>query len=529
MRRIDDLLIGKHSRTKNSVLNFTTGIGGQILNVVLQFLVRTVFIQTLGKSYLGINGVFSNVLSMLSLAELGVGSAILYKLYEPISRNDYKRITALMHFYKTVYRYIGIVVAALGLLLIPFLPYLAKDYGKLASLKINAVFIFVLFLSRSVASYFFFAYKSGIIKANQKEYIINIVKYFGTIFASVLQVILLLLYHNFTLYVAVLIVTVICENVVIGMIADRMFPYINDIPQEKLKKSEIIGIFKDCGALLLYRLNRVVLKATDNLVLSSFFGFDMVALYSNYYIFYTTIDTILNRVFGSITHSLGNLHIEKNKEHEYNIFKTVNLITAILGGTAGIGIFVVSDELISAWIGEEWMIAQPFSALMGFEIYTLAVRHEFTRYRSSMGLFQQAKYRPLAGMIINLVLSVLLVRVWGICGVLVGTIAADWLTLVWYDPIITHKYGFKNCAKIKGYFLRFLKYTGTVILCGFAVNALCGVFFCGKGWLSVVVHVLICAVAVPCSIMLVSWKTWEGQYILTVGRREIARISKRLF
>ena len=147
-----------HSRTTNSLLNFCSSIGAQLIVMIMNFVVRTVFISTLGKEYLGINGLFSNILSLLSLAELGVGSAILFKLYEPISKNDQERIISLMHFYKTIYRYIGIAVAILGVCMIPFLPYLIKNYQRLATLGINTAFVFVLYLVNTVSSYLFLAY-----------------------------------------------------------------------------------------------------------------------------------------------------------------------------------------------------------------------------------------------------------------------------------------------------------------------------------------------------------------------------------
>ena len=528
MKKVSDLSTIHHSRTQNSIMNMVTGLGGQLLNLILQFAVRTVFIQTLGKSYLGINGVFSNILTMLSLAELGIGSAILYKLYEPIAAGDQRRVTSLIRFYRTVYRYIGLTVAVLGCLLIPFLPYLAKDYDKLARLNINAVVIYLLYLARSVSSYFFFAYKSGIIKANQKEYIINVIKYFGTILSSIVQIVLLKLFNNFTLYVFVLLFTVIGENIIIGICANRMYPYILDRSVEKVDRKEIREIFRDCGALLLFNLNKVVLKATDNLVLSSLIGFDIVALYSNYYIFYTTIDTIFTRTFGALTHSLGNLHVEHDTGHEYHIFKVINLFTAIMGATAGIGVLAVADEFVSNWIGHDWIIPQPFAVLMGLEIYTLAVRHEFTRYRNSMGLFQQAKYRPLAGMIINLIASIILVKYWGICGVLVGTIASDWLTMIWFDPIIIHKYGFREKALIKGYFLRFSRYTVITAAIAALVYFFCRTIFIGHGWFSVVFHALFCAVTVPGLMLLLSCRSEEGRYALRFLRKQLKTVKKKL-
>lgn len=517
-----------YSRTTNTIFNFTSSIGGQLITIIMQFVVRTVFVHTLGSSYLGINGLFSNILQMLSLAELGVGSAIIFKLYEPISTGNQHRISVLMKFYRTVYTVIGIVVGIIGVCLIPFLPLLVKDYDRLEALHINAIFIFLLYLMQSVSSYLFFAYKSAIVKANQKEYLLNFIKYASTILSGVIQIILLYAFRNFELYVSVLVLAVILENFAYAFLADRMYPYINDKSTEKLDSAEVREVFKDCGALFLYKLNGVVLKATDNIVLSAFIGLDIVGLYANYYIFYTTVNTLFNKIFGSVSHSLGNLHTTNDVKHEYEVFRSVNLITAILGGTAGVGIFVVSNEFIDAWIGKEWLIPQPFSMLMGLEIYTLAVRIALSKYRTTMGLFQQAKYRPLFGMIINIVVSILLVNFWGICGVLVGTLAADWLTFMWFDPIIIHKHGFKEAFPVKGYFLKFTKYTLITSAVGYVDYLICTHLLTGYGWFSVAVHAVICGLTVPTVLVLTSYRSSEGRYVFGLLQNYIKKFRKTI-
>ena len=518
----------KNSRTTNTIFNFTSSIGGQLITIIMQFVVRTVFIHTLGKSYLGINGLFSNILSMLSLAEFGVGSAILYKLYEPIAHDNHHRIALLMKLYKSIYRVIGIAVALIGCLLIPFLPRLITDYDKLVALKINVPLIFLLYLLKTVSSYLFFSYKSAIVKANQKEYLLNVISYFFTIAAGFLQIIILLIWPNFMIYVAIMVAQIIFQNIACAYLSDKMYPYINEKTNERIATAEIKDLFKDCSALFLYKLNGVVLKATDNIVLSVFLGLDFVAMYSNYYVFYTSINTLFNKIFNSVSHSLGNLHTGTDKNHEYNIFESVILITAILGGTAGVGLAVVSDEFVNVWIGQDWILKQPFAMLMGIEVATLALRIAIAKYRTTMGLFQQAMYRPIAGMIINLVISVVLVKYWGISGVLVGTIVADWSTTMWYDPIIIHKYGFEGLHSSKRYFVKLLKYVITISLIGVVDSVICSNIFCGYGWTSVFIHAVICAITVPAGLIAISIKTLEGKYVYNLIMRYVKKVKGKV-
>lgn len=518
----------KQSRTTYTLYNFVSSMGGQAVTILTNFITRTVFIATLGKAYLGIGGLFSNILMMLSLAELGVGNAIIFKLYKPIAEDDRHRVTLLMKFYRQVYNVIGVVIALLGLCLIPFLPSLIRDYDKLAALHINAVLIFCLYLLQSVSSYFFFAYKSAIVMANQQEYLLTIVEFYFTIGLAAARIIMLLLYPSFEIFVILGIVQVIIRNLVWARMADRRFPYINDPTEDSISRAEIMDIFKDCGALFLYKLNGVVLKATDNIILSMFLGLEIVGMYSNYYIFYSALHSIFFKVFNSAAHSIGNLHAVEHSRHEYEVFRTVFLIAAVVGGTAGVGILVCADDFVLNWVGSEWVFAQPFSLLMGIEIFTLAYRHALSRYRAAMGLFQQAKYRPLFGMLINLIVSILLVRVWGICGVLAGTIAADWLTVMWYDPLIIHKYGLHAAELAGGYFVRLVKSMLIVTVVGGLDYWLCQHFMTDMGWFSVIAHAALCAVTVPFALLLGNINSYEGKYIvnaLTAAARKAIRIK----
>lgn len=503
-------------------------MGGQLITIILQFVTRTVFIHTLGKAYLGIGGLFSNILSMLSLAEFGVGSAIIFKLYEPIAQNNHDRIKVLMGFYKTVYRLIGLLIAIVGVVLIPFLPVIIRDYDKLEKLHINAVFIYSLYLLKSVSSYLFFAYKGSLVRAHQKEYLLNLVNYLCVFVLTIVQVITLILFKNYTLFLILALSEVVVENLIGAKIADHLYPYIKEPVEERVSSSELKDIIKDCSALFLYRMNGVVLKATDNIVISIFLGIEAVGVYSNYVIFYNTLNSLFAKVYNSVAHSLGNLHTVHDNTREYRVFKSVNLITAIIGGTAGVGLFVVSDEFVNVWVGNEWVIKQPFALLLGLEVYSLAIRQQLAKYRNTMGLFQQAKFRPVASMIINLAVSVLLVKQLGITGVLIGTVAADWLTVMWYDPIIIHKFGFKDTSLTSGYFKRLLIYTLEIGMIAAVDWFICRNLFTGHGWLSIILHSIICGISVPAVLIGLSFHKEEGQYVWKLFSQQVNKIAKRI-
>jgi len=513
----------KNSRIKNSLFNFVTSMGAQLVSIIMHFVSRSVFINTLGENYLGISGLFGNILSMLSLAELGVGTAILYRLYSPLAQNDKPKIQAWMHFYKQAYRIIGLVVACVGLCFIPFLPVMINDYEKLDMLGINAVFIYCLFLFKNVSSYLFFAYRSAIVKADQKEYLLTIVGYIITFSTTVLQIISLVLLKNFIVYLIIEIVMVFVQNIIFAVVAHKKYPYINEKPKEKVSREEVKNTIKDCLALMLYKINAIVLKSTDYIVLSVFMGLKFIGIYSNYYIFYTTIHTLFNKIFGSIVHSIGNLHATKKVEHEYLIFKTTLLTAIILGSTAGVGIYVVADELVATWIGTNWVIEQPFSLVMGLELFTLALCTALGKFRHAFGLFQQAKYRPIFSAIVNIVVSVIGVKYLGVVGVILGTIISYWTTFLVYDPVILFKHGFDGKYPVRQFYFSVLGNLLIVSAAGFGLKVLCSNFLVGLGWISVIAHVIICGVTVPLVLVLVNWKKSETQYLYGVFKKKFLK------
>ncbi len=518
----------KESRVRNSFLNVITSIGSQVLIMVLKFVTRTIFISALGKEYLGINGLFADILSMLSLAELGVDAAITYQLYKPLAEHDDKRVRILMKFYKQAYRVIGAVILLLGLALIPLLPVLIRDYESLAALHINAVLVFIMFLLQSVSSYWFFAYRSTIMGANQKKYVLEIADYAITIVSNATQILVLIFFKNFIAYTATVLCFSVITNLVNATIAQRYYPQFFEKEKDSLKKEEILMLFKDCGSVFLYRMNSVVLKATDNIVLSSFLGLGIVGLYSNYLLFYTIIRNLLNQVYNSVRASLGNLFVDADMEKKYKMFRVMNFLTVVLYGTAAVGITTCADEFISVWISDSYVIAQPFALLVGVEIYLLGLANNVYQIRSVSGAFRYMWYRPLIGIVVNIVLSVVLVQVWGIYGVLIGTIASLLSTNIIMDTHVVYKYSFLGIKHPADYYLRNGLYLIVLAAVGAADYWACRHFFTGHGWFSLIVHILIVAVTVPSVFILLFWKSDSCRYLVQVVKRPINKlIGKR--
>lgn len=516
------------SRTKNSSLNLVTTFGQQLLNMALRFAVRTVFVYTLGKSYLGINGLFADILSMLSLAEFGFDAAIGYKLYKPLVERDERTIRMYLKFYKQIYRIVSGVILGLGLLLIPALPVLIKDYDLLGELGINAVLIYVIYLLKSVSSYLFFAYRSVIVKADQKTYIFNVVSGLVDIVMSVAQVIVLLVSHDYIVYIMVLIGSGIIQNLVFAKIATRKYPGCFKGETDRLPGQEIKEIFKDCSALFVFKVDNVVVKATDNLVLSSFQGLAMVGEYSTYLLLYTSLKGILSRMYEAVRASMGNLFAVEDLQRKYLFFETTNFVTMVLYGTAGAGLAVVSNELIGCWLGPDYVIPQPLPSLIGIELLFLGIKMNLNQIRNISGVFRQMWYRPLIGIVINLVVSVAGVFLWGINGVVLGTILSLVFANFTVDPAVIHKYCFENYKPVSSYYKRNFGYMAVLTAACAMAMWLCSHVFAGHGWFSVIVHSLICCILIPGAFLLVYHRTQECRYLIRKVQLLIDRRGKRI-
>ncbi len=502
------------ARINNSIRNLVTSLTGQFLTVILGFASRTVFINTLGEQYLGVNGLFGNIINMLSLSELGIGTAIIYSLYKPIADSNQKEIYLLMKFYKIAYRIIGLIVAVLGLLMTPFLTYLIKDMPPL----VNIYLIFSLFLVQNLSSYFFFAYKSALLRAHQKQYIITVVGYVFVIISNIAQILVLYYLNNYLLYLLVVIIFQILQNFIISQKVNQMYPYINEKSKHRISKQKAQEILRNCYALFLLRINAIVLNATDNLVLSGFVGLSAVGLYSNYILITSHIRNILSLFYSSITASLGNLHTFGDTNHEVLVFQITNFLAFLFYGVASIGIFIAANPFIELWIGADFLLPMPFVFLLSIDLYLNGIKKVSTTFRDSMGLFLHAKYRPLVGAVINLVLSVVLVKPLGITGIILGTVIANLTTYFWLDPKIVFNKGFHRSSSI--YYIKNGLYLLVLGVTGFLVYWLVPLIKL-EGWLRVFALTVLC-VALPSAIFLaVFWRQQETRYLVDLFKKLI--------
>ena len=270
------------SRTEKSLLNILTGVVGQILSFVLSFAIRTVFIHTLGEVYLGLNGLYTNILSVLNLTELGIGTAIVIELYRTVALNDEEKTKQYLQFYKKAYYCIGLCILTIGLILTPFLNYFIKDTESVA--LINYRLVFLLYLFNTAFSYFFFAYRNSILQANQQEYKLRIINYIFKFVEMILQIITLIIFKNIYVYLIIPLILGCIATVVKGILIGKWYPFILEKPKGKLSKEEVENTKKNIFSVALYKISGTVINSTDNIIVSSFSSIILTGIYSNYLI-----------------------------------------------------------------------------------------------------------------------------------------------------------------------------------------------------------------------------------------------------
>lgn len=467
------------SRTKNVTVNSMVSLLCQVLNLLLNFLTRTIFIKILGAEYLGVNGLFSNILTILSFAELGIGNAIVFNLYKPLAQDDKPQISSLMLLYKQVYTAIGLFVLGAGLLVTPFLGVIIKTKPNIPE---NISLLYILFLLNTVVSYFF-VYKKNIMIADQKNYITLIVTQATTIARVILQTSFLLLTHNFIVYLTIQIVCTLAENFVCSALADKMYPYLKNSNPVPLSKSETKSIFADVKALAIYKFGSVILNGTDNILISMLLSVRDVGLASNYTLLMNSANSILGKLIDAFTASVGNLNTESNAEKQYNVFKKIMFISSWIYGFAAVGIYLVSKDFIITWIGEKYLLSSIVVFSICFDFYVKGVQAAPYMYRTTLGLFIQGKWAAVIAAVVNLILSVILCKAIGLGGIFIATPISRLISTGIIDPYLIYKRTFKR--NVLEYFEMFIGYCVIFIviavISNFAINCVSI-----AGWLGVI-------------------------------------------
>lgn len=441
-------------RTDYSIKNSITSFVGNIITFTFAFVGQILFIRILGVEYNGLNGLFNNVLTILNLFELGIGTSITYNLYKYVKNNNKEIIKSIMQFYKKSYYYIALIVFIVGLLLMPFLSYIVK-----VTVNINLYVIYLLFLINT-ASVYFVSYKRNLLVASQKNYIINIVNIGYVVILNIVQILILYLTKNYYIYLIIKIICAILENIIISIIVNKMYPYMLEKNIKPLNKNIKKNITNRVKALIIHKTSATVTNGTDNILISIFLGITTVGIYTNYNYIISAIKKLFSNIISNLIPSIGNLLVEDNKEKNYQTFKKIKFLNIWITTFTSTCLLLLIEPVIELFIGKSYILDKAVLIVLIINYFQTMMRNNFATFKDAGGIWVEDKYVPLIQLSINLISSIILLKLMGLKGVFVGTILSSLVLWFYSYPKFVYKKLFNK--KIVDYYKEMFT---TLIIC----------------------------------------------------------------
>lgn len=459
----------RNNRKEKVGKNLFYGFSSQLVLTIIPFISRTVFLKTLGAEYLGIGSLFNSILTVLSLAELGIGNVVVYSLYKPIAEDDRDRISSLVNFYKKVYRLIIFVILIFGLLIFPFLGYIVN----LPSSFNNAKYYFLLLLLNTVFSYVNI-YKISVIRAYQNQYVISIYTTIGTIAMNLLQIVFLFLTKNYAIYLFIQMVSTLGINYFLSRKAEKDYGFIKNKSNE-INKIEQKEIFKNTLSMMKYKIGGVLLNSTDNIYISMFVGTITVGYFNNYIALQSVLNKIVLMIQEAFTPTVGNINAKESYEYKYETFKYLSYLFFYIATVFSVGFYLVASEIIYFWLGVEYILSDFSILALTINFYLPTVLQPVWIFRNTNGLFNRTKNVLLYAAILNIFLSYFLGKYFGLSGIIVATSISRLLTSFWYEPYFLYKdYFIKD--RVVDYFINIFKTISIIVFSCTLIQIFCNLF-----------------------------------------------------
>lgn len=506
-------------RTQKTFKNTVVSVITFPIIYILTFLARKFFVDALGYEYLGLNGVFTTIIATLSVAELGVGTAVTYALFKPLSENDREKVAAIVGYFKRVYKKIAFVILAGGVLIMPFLTLITRrefDFWFLSS-------VFLFFLLNSVFSYFF-TFNHTVLAADQNNYVITITSAVFKILANAVQIAVLLIFKNYYLYLAAMLVFETASNITIARIVKRKYKFLNEGSQP-LEEGERKIIKTKISALIYHRVGNYLVSGTDNLIISIFLGVVSVGLYLNYYAITGVLTAMLAAVLQGSYASLGNLIAVEAPDRVWDIFKKVQFFSYMLTSTAVAGLFLLSNDFMLIWLGPSSILPFGFVLFMSLNFYIINYSYILGNVRAAAGKFEADKYLHIILAVVNLIISVIFVQFWGIAGVLVGTLICLVIKECIALPQIAAEQIFKN--NVFKYFGGFLLHFAATAFIITVLYFIFGLIHLENLYYDFIIKAVICVSVSFILNFAMFFKTAEMKYFLGLLKDILKKIFKR--
>ncbi|HJD22927.1 MAG TPA: polysaccharide biosynthesis C-terminal domain-containing protein [Firmicutes bacterium] len=510
-------------RTRNSIINSVAGAGGYLVQMFSNFVVRAKFVECLGESVLGVNALFSNIISMLALAELGLGTGLIYKLYKPVADHDVPRIQSLLRFYKRAYMLIGSVILVLGFILSFFVYLFDKDRTFSQGYMGLTFFLFVL----DVLASYLFAHQKALITADQKNYIINIAHAGAQLATCILQIILLVTTQSFVLYILAKILCRVGEGLVVYFRYRKLYPDISLRNCGPIDREERRDLFHNINAMLYHKVGSFSLTSTSNMIITYFVNLVMGGIYSNYTLITNTLNNLIAQMFQGVTASFGDLIHTEKRERAYEKFNVLYFVNFLLVSFCTTGLLVMIQPFVTLWLGERYLLGQGTLLLILLYFYIYSMRRVIFLARDSAGLYRPDKYMPLIEAGVNLGLAFLLVRQWGVNGVLIANLVSMLLIPFWIQPVIVYKYIFQRSAR--AYFLRYGLYFAATVASAGATYFLCSWIPSDWNlWLSLLARGILCLIVPNALNLLFFIRTEECRYVFRLATEMLGKFTGKI-
>ena len=509
------------SRFEKILVNTGAAFLAQAISLLLAFSSRIVFVRVLSAEYLGISGLFTNILQVLSLADLGLGTAMIYSLYKPVADNNTEKIAALVLFFRNIYKYIALAVSGIGLALLPFLNYLVHFDKPIEHLHIY----YILFLTNTVISYLF-VFRTSVFVAQQKEYLLKAYNIFFGIVAFVVQIFVLVLTKNYILYLLSAILVSLIANITCNQVAYKYYPYLKN-STVKLGAIEKKSIFNNMKSLFIYKISSVIQTNTDVILISIFVGTLTVGYYSNYLLITSVVSGVILMIFGSAKASLGNLIAsEKTVKNSFFVFKTMEKMSFWLTAFSCVCFGCLTQDFIVIAFGQEYVLDEILLGLVIANFYINNIRHPIWAYREAAGIFHQTRHITIVTSTLNLILSLIFGKYYGLHGIIFATAISKMLYGWWKEPLILFSVVFKisSIHYFVGYVVDLLVLTGVFVLTFFITQNFSGFNpFC-----NFILKMVICAIVPNCLIALYILPTQEGKYFFNKFKNTFFKLKTNL-
>lgn len=507
-------------RTSNSVKNSITVLLSNSISFIIVFIAQAFFIRILGTEYLGLNGLFTNVLTLLSIFELGIGNAIVFNLYKPIAENDHEKISSLVLFYKKIYNIIALVIFIIGIMLIPFIKYIVNDI----TIDVNIYVVYLLFLISTITSYMM-VYKRNLIIANQHNYIVNIVHMFYLIILNTFQILVLYFTKNYYLYLLLKIALQIVENLILTLIANKKYNYINLKYCQSLDRETEKDIFKRVKALIFHKIGTIVISGTDNIIISSFLGIIQVGLYSNYY----TIINAVNNIFGQIilanTASVGNLLVTSDNIEKYNAFKKIRFLNFWISTFTSICILIIINPFIKIWLGNNYLLSEFTVIIIVLNYFQKMQRNTYIAFKDSGGIWSEDKYIPIIESILNIIFSIIFLKFFGLAGVIMGTIISGLALWCYSYPKFVYKKVFDR--SYISYIKETVGYIIIFIICASITYLISKIIIIENILIQLLLNAIVCLIIPNLILFILFRKTENFEYFLELIVKILGKFKRK--